>query len=77
MKRPGNVTFAFLKIDIRHQDPLSRAPLVVPTHHTEGGGGGGGSQPTIRRGRGGGYDSGRFWTECVNTNSKEMGPFSA
>ena len=39
MKWPGNVTFAFLKIDMRHQDPLLRTPLVVPTP-PEGGGGG-------------------------------------
>ena len=31
----------------------------------------------IPRGGGGGGDSGPYWTGCVNTILKEMGPFSA
>ena len=31
----------------------------------------------MRKGPGGGGDSGPFWTGCVNTILKEMGPFSA
>ena len=38
-----------------------------------GGGRGGGGEG----GRGGGGGSGPFWTVCVNTILKEMGPFSA